>query len=198
MSHEQYVAEIEVLRPIIAGLSKEYFDFRVFRRGGSQIIIYKYDMEKNKEIIEKLKKENPAFESVKDYHNLKKMLRKIGYIDMDYIFPRVMSNPYAIDWHKYLVRPIYFILTKAGKYSGVKIIDIIVKDEDVTIGTYYTYVNSTGAPVVYETIEIGSKFRVVFESDGMGDKEIRAKIGRMRRYGFGWVKVKVTKLTNSK
>jgi hypothetical protein len=100
-----------------------------------------------------------------------------------------------IDFFKDLVRPLYYVLTKNGWI--IEQIEAIVPQK-VSIGTYFTYVNKTNAPVIYETIEKGSKFAIVFRALNEGPTEIETNIKRMRKLGFGYIRITIKKFQNNR
>uniref|UniRef100_A0A7C5YW70 Uncharacterized protein n=1 Tax=Ignisphaera aggregans TaxID=334771 RepID=A0A7C5YW70_9CREN len=207
----RYIGSIEVITPIIGGINKKVTNFRLFKKGNIEFVIYRTDANKTKEwiielvknglieedlankILEKLDRiTGPISEPI--YEEIKKLLYHNGWVDIDYMFHRNFDT-LEIDFFKDLVRPLYYVLTKNG--WGIEQIEAIVPQK-VSIGTYFTYVGKTNSPVIYETIEKGSKFAIVFRALNEGPTEIETNIRRMRKLGFGNIRIIIRKFQNNK
>ncbi len=196
--------ELEVQTPILAGLSKDLFSFRVFAKmdiGDFRILDYKIvlsqeDLEKYKDLFNKMDRDS----ALKEIYKLKKKeiekpLLDEGYIKIDYLFPRKHADISKIrtyqdyldwiDWWLYFIRPLRYSI----KYDGQASFTLIdVKPEKVSLMLYANYNSKTKSPVIFEALTAGSKFLIEAESDL--NEEITIKIGRGRNFGFGVCKIR--------
>ena len=171
MTATAYEVSIEFKRDLLAGYSKKIYDFRIFRRGKEVKILYKSDP---------------------NYKAEKERLYKEGFVDMDYIFPRYVSNPEKINWFTYFANPIYFIVSKN---TNLKVVDIYnVDTSNIHVGYRGEFHSKTGSPVYHELIEEGSKLIAVVIAEGKLDKEVEVygRFGRYQSRGFGKYKAVIS------
>lgn len=197
--------KIVVDTPILAGISKKLFGYRVFAKCDfSDFRIIEWDKMPvtEEELKQYLKtKNNKDINSVLvEYLEYKR--QKIeetwynnGYVKIDYLFPRIHNdyhkiktfNDYLawIDWFTFFVTPIYYgILKNLGQQ--VKILD--VKPEKVYLRIEAHYFSKTDAPVFYESLAKDSSFIVDLDAP---IKEFTMWIGRSKKKGYG--KITITK-----
>jgi len=207
-----YVARIEYVTPQLAGLYKDLFTYRIFRKGDFVVVINKHNLKESldqlrqlqkskllekadiSEIIKEIETSDLSIEkNLELYRQIKKILEKEKFAALDFLFPRDANL--EVDLHKTLVRPVYFVLTKDGGWSINKIVQIV--PINVKYGMYFAYIGTTKSPVVYETIEKNSVVNVIFSASNEGKTKFMANLGRARKLGFGTVKISVEKLNTS-
>ena len=195
--------KLEVLSPILAGLSNDYFGFRVFTKidfsdfrivskiklTAEDIAGYEKEIEeKGRDVVLK-----EIYEKKKDA--IEKELLKLGYIKLGYLFPRrhfnidsIKTKDDYVNWIDYVAlfsRGIVFTLEKEHKIK-VKIQEI--KPINVSLGVHLLYYDNVKIVVAYEAILPGSLFSITFDSKV--EPGIVLRIGRLRKFGFGRVIIK--------
>jgi hypothetical protein len=195
--------ELEVITPILGGLSKDVFSFRVYAKMDlkdfkileHKIVLTEEDIAKYRDLFEKMDRDSALKEIYKiKKKELEKPLLDDGYVKIDYLFPRKHSDINKIktyddylswiDWWLYFVRPLRY----AVKYDGG--VDFILTDvvpSNVSLMLYANYNSKTKAPVILEAVTTGSKFLIEAQSDL--NEEMTVKIGRGRNLGFGICKI---------
>ncbi|MGC9133552.1 MAG: hypothetical protein ACP5GJ_04090 [Nanopusillaceae archaeon] len=196
--------ELEVITPILGGLNKEVFSFRVFAKMDMKdfkilehkIVLTEEDIAKYKDLFEKMDRDSALKEVYKiKKKELEKPLLDDGYIKIDYLFPRKHADigkiktyeDYLswIDWWSYFIRPLRY----AVKYDGgADFILTDVKPENISLMLYANYNSKTKSPVILEAITDGSRFLIEAQSDL--NEEITIKIGRGRNLGYGVCKLR--------
>lgn len=196
--------QLEVITPLLAGLSKDLFSFRVyskmdladFRFLEYKIVLTQEDEEKYKDIFVKMSRDEAFREIYKlKKKELEKPLLEEGYVKIDYLFPRRHADVSKIrtytdylnwiDWWLYFIRPLRFAVKHIAQVDFV-LID--VKPENVSLMLYANYNSRTKSPVIFESVTSGSKF--IIEAQSTLDYEITARIGRGKNLGFGMCKIK--------
>jgi hypothetical protein len=195
--------KLEVLSPILAGLSNDYFGFRVFTKidfsdfrivskiklTSEDIVGHEKEMEeKGRDVVLK-----EIYEKKKE--TIEKELLKLGYIKLGYLFPRrhfnidsIKTKDDYVNWIDYLTlfsRGIVFTLEKEHKIR-VKILEF--KPVNVSLGVHLLYYDNVKIVVAYEAILPGSLFSITFDSKV--EPGIVVSIGRLRKFGFGKVVIK--------
>jgi hypothetical protein len=195
--------KLEVLSPILAGLSNDYFGFRVFTKvdfsdfriisriklTSEDIVGHEKEMEeKGRDVVLK-----EIYEKKKE--TIEKELLKLGYIKLGYLFPRkhfnidsIRTKDDYVNWIDYIAafsRGIVFTLEKEHKIR-VKIQEI--KPINVSLGVHLLYYDNAKIVVAYEAILPGSLFSITFDSKV--EPGIVVRIGRLRKFGFGRVVIK--------
>ncbi len=199
--------ELEVITPLLAGLNKDLFSFRVFAKmdlGDFKILEHRItltqeDLDKYKDMFDKMDRES----ALKEIYKLKKKemekpLLEEGYIKIDYLFPRKHSDinkvkTYTdyidwIDWFLYFIRPLRYSVKYDGN-SDFTLVDI--KPINLSLMLYANYNGKTKSPVIFESVTSGSKFLI--EAQSNLNEETIIKIGRGRNLGFGVCKIKPIK-----
>jgi hypothetical protein len=195
--------KLEVLSPILSGLSNDYFSFRVFTKidfsdfrvvskiklTAEDLTGYEKEMEeKGRDIVLK-----EIYEKKKDA--IEKELLRLGYVKLGYLFPRkhfnidsIKTKDDYVNWIDYIAlfsRGIVFTLEKEHKIKA-KIEDI--KPINVSLGVHLLYYDNAKIVVAYEAILPGSLFSITFDSKI--EPDIVVRIGRLRKFGFGRVIIK--------
>ncbi len=196
--------ELEVITPILGGLSKDIFSFRVFAKMDlkdfkileHKIVLTEEDIAKYKDLFEQMDRDSALKEIYKiKKKELEKPLLDEGYVKIDYLFPRKHADINKIrtyddylawiDWWSYFIRPLRY----AVKYDGgVDFILTDVKPENISLMLYANYNSKTKAPVILESVTAGSKFLIEAQSDL--NEEITIKIGRGKNLGYGVCKLR--------
>jgi len=192
----KYTLILEVISPILASMSEDYNDFRVFRKGRFDVVLYKNNEELNKKEIDRTKeqgwlKADPPDNY--DYKTLKEYLLKQRFSKVTFIFPRVYSDPHKISYIKIFSNPVFYMLKKLYNINP-RIVSYLPKQ--MNLGLYMSYTSKTRTPLVYETFEEGSQIEIAFLSDKKLDKkDVRtpkyAQMGFRRNRGFGIVKLTI-------
>ena len=195
--------KLEVLSPILAGLSNDYFSFRVFAKADfsdfkiiSRIKLTNEDFAGHEKEMEEKGRDTvlkELYEKKKEV--IEKELLKSGYIKLGYLFPRkhydidsIKTKEDYINWIDYLTvfsRGLIFTLEKEHKIK-TKIEEI--KPINVSLGVHLFYYDNVKVVIAYEAILPGSLFSITFDSKI--EPEITASIGRLRKFGFGRVIIK--------
>lgn len=202
--------ELQVITPILAGYNKNLFGFRIFAKidlSSFKIIPWNFEVSEQ-EIEEYAKKHkikvNPSkiHEIVKAIidektEDIEKSMTKLGFVKIDYLFPRKHYNldkikdikDYLewIDWWFYFSRPLKYLF-KHNVGADIKVLEVIPKD--INFGIQVHYYSATQSPVYYESVNSGSKFEITV--DGSYDGELEVQIGRRRAVGYG--KIRITPL----
>jgi hypothetical protein len=86
----RYIGSIEVITPIIAGISKKAMNFKLFKKGSIELVIYKTDTNKTKEWITKLLKDGLIDEDLAN-KILEKLDKITGPID-EHTYEEIKSS----------------------------------------------------------------------------------------------------------
>jgi len=205
--------QLEVITPIIAGYPKNYFGFRVFTKAdfsSFKIVPWNFEVT-NDEIEQYIKAKGLTQKEVKvglsniikeiidmKTDNIEKEYTKLGYVKLDYIFPRrhydvdkvITINDYYdwIDWWGIFNRPLRIILSKD---FGIEADINDIKIDNIKLNVTIFFFSSTKVPVFHESIAPGSKFTFDINSNSELDNidEKVVQVGRSRRYGYGKVRI---------
>jgi len=203
---------LEVVTPILAGHPKSYFSFRVFTKADfSTFRIVPWNFEISEEDIEEYAREHgiDKMDIIKNPRILKEIIDKkadavekdyvkLGFVKLDYLFPRrhfdidkviTIKDYYNwIDWWVEFTRPLYTIFDKE---FGIKVEVNEVIPENVKLGVITFYYDRTKVPVYHEAILAGSRFIVRLETDDnlKSANEKIVKIARARKFGYGKTRI---------
>lgn len=195
--------KLEVLTPIIGGLSNDYFDFRIFAKidfsdfkiipkiklTSEDLAGYEKELEgKDKDAV--LKK---LYEKKKE--TIEKEFIKNGYLKLAYIFPRkhyeiasIKTKEDYINWIDYHVEFSRGLVIALQKDHKIKVKIQEIKPVKINIGVSVFYYDNIKSVIAYESILPGSILSVRFDSKV--DTDITVNIGGLKRFGYGRVLIK--------
>lgn len=195
--------KIVVDTPILAGISKKLFGYRVFAKCDlSDFRIIEWDKMPvtEEELKQYLKNTNTKDINTALLEYIEYKRQKIeetwydnGYVKIDYLFPRVHHdyskirtiNDYLawIDWFAYFATPIYYgILKNLGQQVRI----LSIKPEKVILRVEAHYFSKTDSPVFYESVANGSTFIIDLSAP---IKEFTMWVGRSKKKGYGKITI---------